>query len=553
MDLPQEVAWVLNMMGVPWPDINEDDVRALATHVRNFAQDVATTHESATGTIRDMGSVYSGHSYSALLAGWGRMSQTHMADLDQACRMVARALDMAANAITLIKVVVVAEIVALVGTYMVVLATPGGGPLAPVLSAAARRICNQMEQSVVAYILAEVVGKAIEPFEQAIQDMINGLAYNTVSDVLDVPDSSSKQTLYIEPDEVLRYADVLDAHADDIMRHAVTFAEAVATLDFTTAGATDTGPASGGGISGPALRMPVDLPLLDAPRSVAMLADGSNSLRNPGDPHLDGILGARSTGLADGGSGLRPDQPLPETGGAARPALGEPAGPVAAPGHPDSVAEPQRDGSPIRAGQSGERVTEPDAASVARSTDVPSPVPSNGGPLLRSERLAAEFSPSGTTAMPVPTDIAGGQRFPAPDGTASNRLPGAAAESAAAPSPQQGAPQSSAPRGASGSGTPWARAASPPSVSGKPVKSVPLKPAPAVALPGVESSRTPWSKPPSAPEKVVRKVFAPTAGNGPGDADGSEHANVPPGRTADTESAAPPARPAVVAPDSHPR
>ncbi|MGW4767742.1 WXG100-like domain-containing protein [Nocardia sp. NPDC004278] len=238
IEIPHEVALFLNFCGVQYPDVNEDDVRTLGRQVQNFAAKVQNTHESATGVIKEMGSVYSGYSYEQLLATWGRMSATHMADLDAACTVVAKALDLAADVITVVKVAVLAELAALAASYAAIIATPAGPAAGPSLAAAARRICDQMAQNLLGYLVAEVIGKAIEPLEHTIDRMINGVAYDAASHLLGVspPSSSSVSPLHIEPDEVLRYAKVLDDHADEIMRHAADFADEVAKLDFTTDG-----------------------------------------------------------------------------------------------------------------------------------------------------------------------------------------------------------------------------------------------------------------------------------------------------------------------------
>lgn len=234
IDLPSEVAFFLNLCGIPYPDINEDDVRALAEYVRAFAQQVRETHASATGVINQMGDFYSGESYQQLVATWAGMSATHMRQLDSACEIVGQALDAAATVITVVKVVVLAELAALAAAYTSILLTPPLAPSAPLVAAAARRLCEEMSQYLIGYIIAEVIGKAIEPLEQAIEDMVKGVVYDAARDALDVPSSGRTQPLHIEPDAVQHFAKVLDDHADDILQHAATFAENVSTLDFTT-------------------------------------------------------------------------------------------------------------------------------------------------------------------------------------------------------------------------------------------------------------------------------------------------------------------------------
>ncbi|MBF6222465.1 hypothetical protein IU479_30690 [Nocardia abscessus] len=235
IELPSEVVFLLNVCGVPYPDINEDDVRALAQHVRTFSSNVQDTHESATGVIHDVSSVYSGESYEQLVAAWARMSATHMAELGRACAVVATALDVAADVIEIVKIAVLAELAALAASYLAIMATPAGPATTPLISAAAKRVCGQMEQALMGYFVAEVLERAIEPLGYTIDKMINGAIYSAVSDTLGVTSpGSTPPALFIDPDEVRRYADILSSHADDIMDHAATFAENVARLDFTT-------------------------------------------------------------------------------------------------------------------------------------------------------------------------------------------------------------------------------------------------------------------------------------------------------------------------------
>lgn len=232
------MAAFLNFVGVPYPDINEDQVRELAGHVRTFADEVAGTHDAATGAITEMGSVYQGQSYRALVASWASLSSSHMEKLDELCRAVARALEIAAEVITVVKVAVLTELAVLAATYTAAMAatvvTSGASlALSQSISLAARRLIKAMEEMLIGYIVAEVLGKAIEPLEDAVADMISGVVYNTAADLLGV-DPGKKDVVYIDPDEVRRYAQVLDDHADDIMKHAEKFANGVAALDFTT-------------------------------------------------------------------------------------------------------------------------------------------------------------------------------------------------------------------------------------------------------------------------------------------------------------------------------
>ncbi|MET9031208.1 hypothetical protein ABZW96_37380 [Nocardia sp. NPDC004168] len=233
IELPDEVISFLNFLGFGYPDVNEDDIRALGRHILDFAVNVQNSHQAATGVVADMGSVYSGESYEALVAAWGRMSKSHMAHLDSACKTVAAALDIAADVVTAVKIAVLAELAALAISYGVALATPGGAILALAVRDMTRRVLNGMGDYLTTYLIEEVDVKAIG----VLKDVIDRMIKNAVRGALISPESPGKSTaltLYIEPDEVLRRAELLDTHADDILKHAAAFADSVANLTFTT-------------------------------------------------------------------------------------------------------------------------------------------------------------------------------------------------------------------------------------------------------------------------------------------------------------------------------
>lgn len=96
IELPEPVVDFLRMIGVDFPQVNEDSVREFAGHVRDFAANLNSTHEAASSTISAMSASYTGSSYEQLVAAWAHMSNSHMQELQQGCSVVATALDAAA-------------------------------------------------------------------------------------------------------------------------------------------------------------------------------------------------------------------------------------------------------------------------------------------------------------------------------------------------------------------------------------------------------------------------------------------------------------------------
>jgi hypothetical protein len=73
-DLPLPVVNFLDVIGVPWPYIDEDVVSDFATLTRNFGTAVRTTHDDATRTLTAIASVYQGASTDAMTSGWAKLS-----------------------------------------------------------------------------------------------------------------------------------------------------------------------------------------------------------------------------------------------------------------------------------------------------------------------------------------------------------------------------------------------------------------------------------------------------------------------------------------------
>ncbi|MFD9815373.1 hypothetical protein [Streptomyces sp. NPDC059080] len=58
IELAGQVVSFLQFIGVNRPDINEDKVRELGSHVRDFAQQVDDTHKDSTATVKQLRDVF---------------------------------------------------------------------------------------------------------------------------------------------------------------------------------------------------------------------------------------------------------------------------------------------------------------------------------------------------------------------------------------------------------------------------------------------------------------------------------------------------------------
>ncbi|MGV9242761.1 WXG100 family type VII secretion target [Streptomyces sp. NPDC003710] len=239
IELPDEVVSFLQLIGVNWPQVNEDKVREFASHVREFAERVQNTHGDATSTIQRLGDSYEGASYEALLTKWSQLSGSHMQELVDACHVVATALDAAADVIVAMKAETIAELVAMAAVFVAdqaaAVATFGAAEAAVVLiEEAAKKLVNYLEQQLEQYIIGQVIEAAVEPLVEVVGRAVSGLVFRAAESALGVSAGSGGvgAGFRIHPDQLEEHALVMQRHAETVALHAETFQSKVAAVSF---------------------------------------------------------------------------------------------------------------------------------------------------------------------------------------------------------------------------------------------------------------------------------------------------------------------------------
>jgi uncharacterized protein YukE len=246
IELPSEVEWFLNLIGINWPNISEDAVREFGSHVRDFANNVDNTHQAATATIQTMGESYTGASYEQLVTTWAQKSQAHMQDLVSACHVVADALNVAADAIIAAKIAAIAELVAMAASFVAdqaaAVLTFGAAEAAEALIVeAAKKLINDLIQQLEQTIISDVIGAAVEPLEASIEKAVDGLVFQGLQSLLSGGGGaggggggggSVGPSFSMIPDGIRASAQELHGHADAIVGHAQDFASKAAAVKF---------------------------------------------------------------------------------------------------------------------------------------------------------------------------------------------------------------------------------------------------------------------------------------------------------------------------------
>jgi hypothetical protein len=231
-DLPTPVVTFLNVLGVEWPNINEDSVLQFASLVRNFAKAVQTTHQDASSAIQGISQGYQGASTQAMASGWQELSARHVTELVDGCGVLADALDVAAGYIVAQKVAAIAELVGMAATFVAdqaaAVATLGLAEAAiPAIIALGRKLMESLVQDLEQYVIGQVVEAAAKPLFAKVAEAVAGLDWSHAS-----PGGGASTGITLDEQTVREHTAALREHAQTFRSHAATFQQGIQGLSF---------------------------------------------------------------------------------------------------------------------------------------------------------------------------------------------------------------------------------------------------------------------------------------------------------------------------------
>ncbi|WP_052441339.1 WXG100 family type VII secretion target [Streptacidiphilus anmyonensis] len=231
-DLPGPVVTFLNVIGVPWPYLNEDDVRQFAATVREFGRAVQQTHQDATATLAHVAQAYQGAATQRMQSGWAQLSERHVQELVEGCHVLADALDLGAEVIVAQKLEALAELAAMAAAFVAdqaaAVATAGLAEAAvPVIVEAGRKLLETLKQQIIQYVTGEIIEAAAKPLFARIEAAVSGLDWSQTSAGGGAVDGFS-----LDHEAASAHLDVLRGHAETFRGHAQSLHAGLEGLAF---------------------------------------------------------------------------------------------------------------------------------------------------------------------------------------------------------------------------------------------------------------------------------------------------------------------------------
>ncbi|WP_234440609.1 RHS repeat-associated core domain-containing protein [Streptomyces rimosus] len=179
--LPGWADELLDLIGVSWPNVDEDDYREMANAMREFADDIdegaGEAHTAIEGLIGSSGGSLAAE---ALNAHWGKVNGQHLKGLADCGRMAATAMDGVAVLIEGAKIgalvqlgILAAEVIAAQAAAPFTFGLSELGALGA--TQATRMILKRLFKEVCQQVAEQVISIALTPVEEALGAMVGDL------------------------------------------------------------------------------------------------------------------------------------------------------------------------------------------------------------------------------------------------------------------------------------------------------------------------------------------------------------------------------------------
>lgn len=224
-DLPLTVVNLLNLVGVPWPYIDEQSCTDFASLIRRFGQAVETTHQDATRQVDAVAEAYKSASSQKMAEGWRNLSAKHVTEIIDGCHVLASALDVAADYIIAAKAAAIGQLLTMageVGADVVAGIFTGGlaDALLPELEEAANKVVQALIQDLEQFLLTRVITAALKPLTAKVAAAVAGLDWSQSGAI-----SAGKGAgLELDAPAARAHAKALASYTTDMLSHGQTYA-----------------------------------------------------------------------------------------------------------------------------------------------------------------------------------------------------------------------------------------------------------------------------------------------------------------------------------------
>ncbi|THA34142.1 DUF6531 domain-containing protein [Streptomyces sp. A1547] len=179
--LPDWADTLLDLIGVAWPNVDEDAYREMADSLREFADDLLDDGQLANNHVERLLSASKGESIEALNEHWNKVKGKHFKDIAGAARTIAGAMDLAAGAVVGMKTAALVQLGYLASEAGIALSLiPVTGGLSMLIGAGAMRATQEVIKRLIKECVEEAVGYIVSAMTEPAVAALEGMAADLV-------------------------------------------------------------------------------------------------------------------------------------------------------------------------------------------------------------------------------------------------------------------------------------------------------------------------------------------------------------------------------------
>ncbi|MFC7431791.1 MULTISPECIES: hypothetical protein [unclassified Agrococcus] len=236
--IPSELAWVLNMLGYDWPEIDEDEVQKGAVLLRQYGEDLDAAIRRADSIISDkIVPGYRTQAGASFGGAWTDNRSNNMQGFVELIPPASTGLDVLADAVIALKLKVIAELVI---TAAQIAAAIASAAFTFGLSAAANVAIIAARKKALDFLTNVAIEQAMTQILGLVAEPLMGVGEHLIQQMSDAPlvQGAVGELEAFEADlaALEDAADELDENAEDQGRITDEFVAQFSALQFSTAG-----------------------------------------------------------------------------------------------------------------------------------------------------------------------------------------------------------------------------------------------------------------------------------------------------------------------------
>ncbi|GAA2170639.1 hypothetical protein GCM10009846_01740 [Agrococcus versicolor] len=236
LTIPGELAWVLDLLGFEWPQLDEDAIHQAAHIMRQFEEDLNSAIDAADANVQEAYASVTGSFARAHADAWDEERSGSMRQLSDLVGPAATGVDLFADAIVALKLKVIAELVITAAQIAVAIASAfvtfgAGAAVQAAILVARKKALDILADIMIDAAVGQVLEMVMDPLIQVAEPLIDA----TMDSPVVQGAVGEAEALILDLNALDRASTGMAQTSDDVDSLGEDFVSQIMALDFSTA------------------------------------------------------------------------------------------------------------------------------------------------------------------------------------------------------------------------------------------------------------------------------------------------------------------------------